>query len=159
MNDRKAIETPEYSPERADAILAYVNSLPELRAQVGQRAKAAFDSGVTAEVVNASYEYIDALQGILVRLSGFYARGSFDGDPQRFFSQMVASRFRWHRAHCEPAGPGTRGTVVNILCSRGVAADVEKMVEEMAQSLVGYDDRFDWRNWPARWRGEVSGGT
>jgi hypothetical protein len=156
---RAAAETLPYSEERADAILAYVNALPELRARLRHKAEAAWRSGVTADVVEASYEYVDALQGVLVTLAGFYARGSFDGDPQRFFSQMVASRFRWHRAHCEPAGPGTGGTIVNIVCSRGVVDDVEEMVEEVARSLVGYDDRFDWRNWPSRWQAEVSDGT
>ena len=36
---------------------------------------------------------------------------------------------------------------------------VEEMVEEVALSLVGYDDRFDWKNWPSRWRGKVPDGT
>ncbi len=153
---RGAIEKLPYSQERADAILAYVNGLPELRARLRHGAEAAWQSGVTADVVRASYEYIDGLQGILFTLAGFYARGSFEGDPQRFFAQMIASRFRWHREHSEPAGPGTGGTVVNIVCSRGVVDDVEEMVEEVALSLVGYDDRFDWRNWPSRWRAEVS---
>jgi len=102
-------------------------------------------------MVQGSYDCIDALQGVLVTLAGFYPRGSFGEDAQRFFSQMVASSFRWHRAHSEPHGPGTGGTIVNVICSGNVVDDVEKMVD-MARSLVGYDDRFDWRGWPSRWR-------
>ena len=94
----------------------------------------------------------DALQGLLVTLAGLYPRGSFGEDPHRLFSEVIASRFRWHRAHSEPDGPGTGGTIVNVVCSGNVVEDVEKMVENMAQSLVGYDDRFDWRAWPSRWR-------
>ncbi len=153
---RGAGEKLPYSKEHADTILTYVNALPALRVRLRRRAEAVWQSGSTADVVEASYDYIDALQEVLVTLAGFYAPGSFDGDPRRFFGQMISSRFRWHREHSEPSGPGTGGTIVNIVCSRGVVDDVEEMVEEVAQSLVGYDDRFDWRNWPSRWRAEVS---
>jgi len=132
--------------------LAHVESLPDLRAGLRKTAQAQWDSGVTATMVQASYDYIDALQGVLVTLAGFYPRGSFGDDPHRFFSQIVASRFLWHRAHSEPHGPGTGGTIVNVVCSGNVVDDVEKMVENMALSLVGYDDRFDWRGWPSLWR-------
>jgi hypothetical protein len=146
------VGTVPYSQDRADAILAYVQSLPELRSGLRKRAQAEWDTGVTAAMVEASYDYIDALQGVLVTLAGFYPRGSFGEDAHRFFSEMVASRFRWHRAHSEPHGPGTGGTIVNVTCSGNVVEDAEKMVEDMARSLVGYDDRFDWRGWPSRWR-------
>jgi hypothetical protein len=146
------IETLPYSEKRADAILAYVQSLPDLRAALRKKAQTGWDTGVTATMVQASYDYIDALQGVLVILAGFYPRGSFGDDAHRFFSQMGASRFRWHRAHSEPHGPGTGGTIVNVNCSAKVVGDVENMVEDMARSLVGYDDRFDWRGWPSRWR-------
>ena len=110
------------------------------------------DTGVTARVVQASYDHIDALQGVLVTMADFYPSGNFDGkDPHRFFSDQVSSRFSWHRSHAEPDGPGTGGTIVNILVVANVVSDVEKMVADMADSLVGYDDRFDWREWRKLW--------
>lgn len=148
---RDPVETVPHSQERADAILAYAESLPDLRARLRKTAKAQWDTGVTATMVQASYDYIDALQGVLVTLARFYARGSFGDDPRRFFSEIVASRFLWHRAHAEPYGSGTGGTIVNVLCGGNVTDDIEKMVENMVRSLVGYDDRFDWRGWPQRW--------
>ena len=148
----KPVQPIPYSEDRADAILEYVESLPEFRKKLRAKAKAGWDTEVTASVVEASYEYIDALQGILVLMAGFYPGGTFgEGDPHEFFSGLTASRFRWHWAHAEPDGPGTGGTIVNIVCSGNVVDDVEKMVQNMAESLVGYDDRFDWRGWPDRW--------
>ena len=149
---RGPVETVPYSQDRSDAILAYVESLPDARAELRRTAQAQWDTGVTATMVQASYDYIDALQGLLVTLAGFYPRGSFGDDSHRFFAEIVASRFLWHRAHAEPHGPGTGGTIVNVICSGNVVDDVEKMVENMAVSLVEYDDRFDWRGWPLRWR-------
>jgi len=146
------IETIPYSEERSDAILEYVNSLPSLRKELLGRGQKEWDSGVTARMVNASYQYVDALQGVIVTLAGFYPRGNFGGDePHRFFSELIASRYAWHRAHAEPDGPGTGGTIVNVTTSGNVVSDVEKMIEDMAQSLVGYDDRFNWRDWPKLW--------
>lgn len=148
------IGTIEHSEERVDAILEYVNSLPEYRTKLRARLDPELDSGVTARMVQASYDYIDSLRGILVTMAGFYPEGNFDGvDPHRYFSEQVAARFSWHRSHAEPHGPGTGGTIVSVQVVGNVASDVERMVNDMAQSLVGYDDRFDWRNWPSLWNG------
>jgi hypothetical protein len=29
------------------------------------------------------------------------------------------------------------------------------MIADMAQSLVGYDDQFNWREWPKLWNEEA----
>jgi hypothetical protein len=141
-----------YSEDRTDAILAYVLSLPDLRSGLRKKAQAGRDTGVTATMVQASYDHIDALQGVLVTLAGFYPRGSFGEDPHRFLSQVIASRFSWHRAHSEPHGIGTGGTFVNVICSGNVMGDVARMVEDMVHSLVGYDERLPWMAWVSRWR-------
>lgn len=140
-----------YSEDRADAILQYVNDLPKLREELRRRAQQGWDTGVTATMVTATYDYIDALQGILVHMASFYPGGYFDSNPERFFATLIAASFRWHREHAEPHGPGTGGTIVSVTCGDNVMEDVEKMIKDMAESLVGYDDRFDWRGWPARW--------
>jgi hypothetical protein len=130
----------------------YINSLPSLRAELLARAQPEWDTGITSRMVQASYDYIDALAAILVNLAGYYPEGHFwEKDPHEFFSEQIASRFAWHRAHAEPRGPGTGGTIVNVVCCGNVQADVAKMVEDMALSIVGYDEKFDWKQWPQRW--------
>jgi hypothetical protein len=104
-----AVETLKYSEERAVMIRVYLETLPQRRAELKRRVEAEWDSGVTARVVQGSYDYVDGLEGILVALAGFYPNGSFDGDPRRFFADAVAQTFKWHRAHIEPFGPGTGG--------------------------------------------------
>ncbi len=135
-----------------EAPLAYINSLPTFRAELRKHAQPEWDSGVTMRMVIASHEYIDALQGILVNLAQYYSPQQFGGkSPQEFFAEAIASRFSWHRTHAEPDGPGTGGTIVNVVCAGNVMADVERMVEEFAMSLAGYNDSFDWKRWPERW--------
>jgi len=139
-------------PDPTHEALEYINSLPERKKELLQRAQPEWDSGVTARMVQASYDYIDALAGILVTLADYYPDGHFgDTQPREFFSQQIAARFAWHRAHAEPDGSGTGGTIVNVICCGNVQADVEKMVEDMVMSIVGFDDEFDWRRWPSRW--------
>lgn len=156
LDDNEPVFTEEipYSEERADKILEYVNTLPDLRREIEAKAQPEWDSGVTARMVNASYGYIDALEGILVAMAGFYPKGSFGDNPHSFFSEQISLRFKWHRSYAEPNGTATGGTIVNITVGSAVMEDAAKMVEDMAMALVGYDDRFDWRSWPDKWRGK-----
>ena len=154
MAKQKSADEEEFSREPP---LSYINSLPAFKAELLKHAQPEWDSGVTARMVQASYDYIDALQGILVTLARYYSSKQFDGkSPQEFFSEVIASRFAWHRTHSEPHGPGTGGTIINVICSGNVMADGERMVEDMVMSLVGYNDEFDWKGWPLRWRREIS---
>ena len=93
------------------------------------------------------------MKAILVQLASLYLDSSFEGrGPSQFVTESVSERFAWHRSISEPEGPGTGGTIVNITIGGRVRADVDRMVEEMAMEVVGYDDRFNWRRWKANWR-------
>lgn len=128
--------------------IGYINSLPTFRLALQQQAQPKCDTGIISEMVQANYDYIDSLTGILVMLANYYSPKQFgDQSPQEFFSEIIASRFRWHYAVIEPHGPATGGTIVRILCSSSVASDVERMIEDMVDALVGWDDDFDWDNW------------
>ena len=134
--------------------LDYINALPEFNAALLKQAQPKWDTGVTSTIVQANYDYIDSLTGILVTLAKYISPKQFEGkNPHEYFSEIIASRFRWHRTINEPSGPGTGGTIVNILVGNGVMGDVQNMVEDLVMGLVGYDDTFDWKNWPRRWQG------
>lgn len=140
-----------------DPPLAYINSLPAFREELLRHAQPEWDSGVTSRMVEASYAYIDAMQSVLVTLTNYYSHKQFgDKTPERFISDAIASRFEWHHAHSEPHGPGTGGTIVRVLVSGGVMSDVDRMVEDVVMSLVGYDDQFRWEEWSSRWNPERS---
>ena len=104
-------------------------------------------------MVQAYHDYIDSITGILVTLSNYYSTKQFGNhSPQEYFSEIISSRFRWHRTIAEPHGPGTGGTIVSLIVGGNVMADLEKMVEDMVCALIGYDDSFDWCSWVKRWR-------
>ena len=150
-----AIQTPIQHTGLKEPPLDYVNSLPDFKAALLRQAQPKWDTGVTATMVQTNYDYIDSLTGILVTLASNYSPRQFGNQTaQEYFSDVIASRFQWHRTIAEPHGPGTGGTIVNVTCGGGVIKDVENMIEDMVIALVGYDDEFDWKNWPKRWRGE-----
>lgn len=147
------VETKSYSEIKDPQMIAFIKSLPSLRRDLENQAQPELDTGVTSRMVNASYKYIDSMQGILVALAEFYAKGTFGDNIQDFFSEQISLRFSWHRSHIEPHGPGTGGTIVNTMICGSVRDDTEKMVEDMVMSLAGLGDILNWRDWQAQWRG------
>ena len=142
--------------ELKDPPMDYINYLPEFKKALLLKAQPLWNTGVTTQMVQASYDYIDSLEGVLVILAEYYSKEQFkDILPKEYFSEVIASRFLWHRRIAEPEGPGTGGTIVNIRCSSAVVSDVEKMVEDLVMALVGDDDSFDWKGWPKRWYGDL----
>ena len=143
--------------ELKDPPADYINALPEFKSALLDQAQPKLNSGVTTTMtmVRAIHDYIDSITGILVTLSKYYSPEQFgDLPPQEYFSELISSRFRWHRTIAEPYGPGTGGTIVSITVGSGVKTDVEQMVEDMVLNLVGYDSSFDWHEWRKRWRRE-----
>jgi len=141
--------------ELKEPVSKYINSLPDFKAALLRQAQPKRGTGVTATIVQVNYDYIDSLTGILGALASYYSSKQFGNQaPQEYFSDVIASRFQWHRTIAEPYGPGTGGTIVNVNCSASVIKDVENMVEDMVRTLAGYNDEFDWENWSKRWGGE-----
>jgi hypothetical protein len=136
----------------SDSLFSYLDSIPEIKKELLAAAQPEWDTGVTARMNQATYNYIDGLQGILVGLSAYYASECFEGDdPHNFFSEVISSRFRWHRAHSEPAGPGSGGTIVGTMCGGSVRKDVEDMVVDLVLSLIGYSGEYSCKHWRRRW--------
>jgi hypothetical protein len=146
----KLAAAPEIPPRTG--LVEYIRTLPELRRLAYQAARPGWDTGVTAEMVNASYAVIDSLVGALVALARYYPWGHFDRqDPRDYFSELVATRFRWHRYHNSPAGQYS-GTIVGPLAASDVLRDIEQMIEDTVSSLTCYDEEFSYKSWLEEWR-------
>lgn len=149
----KVTEMPIKHTEFKEPLLKYINSLPYFLAALLRQAQPRWGTGVTATMVQANYDCIDSLKGVLVTLASYYSPKPFGNQtPQEYFSDVIASRFQWYRTILEPHGPG--GTIVNVICSGSVLEDTENMIEDMVRALAGHDNEFDWENWLKRWRGE-----
>ena len=135
-------------------LLAFINTLPQLKATLSAQKQPKLDTGVNSTMVTASYDYIDSIVAILIALSSYYSEDSFGNQsPEEYFSEIISSRFQWHRSIAEPGGSRTGGTMVKLIIVCNVEVDVETMVEDMVHALVGWEDSFDFGSWRRRWHG------
>ena len=138
----------------------YVGSLPELRRRALATAKPSWQAGSTADMVEAAYRVIDVLEEVLTSLAMYYPPGHFHpGNPRDYITQVISDRFRWQRLRHQPNGEGKDGTIVYPMIAGSVMTDLERMVEQMVQSLLldwSGESEFQEREWLAEWRGERS---
>ena len=141
-------------PRHSTACGNFVNTLPDQRRAAYGEAQKGWDSGITSNMMNASYSLIHNLQGYLVGLASFYPRGHFGpSGADEYFHEITRSRFDWHRKHLEADGPGSGGTIIGPIASGNVIDDLENMVIEMVRSLTQHDNDFNLTGWLARWNG------
>ncbi len=160
-----ALAAPAAQTNRAPVsklpIHEYVVTLPRLRRRAYEAARHRWDTGVTSEIVEACHGVIAVLEDILAALAVYFPKGHFDAkNPRDYISELLATRFRWHRSHFEPRGHGKSGTIVNVLVAQAVLADAESMVEEMVFSLTSElegADAFQFEGWKADWRNPDAG--
>lgn len=107
------------------------------------------------QMVSAGYAAIEFLKSAWLRLANFYPPECFDEmAADRYLSEFLGLRARWHRRLYEPRGPATGGTIVRVLVVGGLFHDIETLIEDTAESLFkGYslwDIASQWRNdWSA----------
>jgi hypothetical protein len=135
-------------------VLAFLNALPGIRRAAVAAARPLWDTGITSEMCQGSYNAIDILESAWLRLANFYPPDHFGGRAaSHFFSELIARRFEWHRKICEPRGPGTSGTIVHVTSGgavlNDVAAAIAETVEGLFIGLVLYE--FDIKAWRQDW--------
>lgn len=135
-----------------EALVAYASSLPGILAKGYATARPRWDSGVTAEMVQATYDLIDLVVQMLVHIASWFPPNHFDGKPPaEYFSRYVSTRFAWHRALAESGGVGTGGTIVGPTATASVLGDVERAVDEMVTALLWGREGFGLNAWRRAW--------
>lgn len=154
-----AVVVPSTEPEAEalmipadEALVTYATSLPSVLASGYSTAQSRWDTGITVEMVEGTYELIDLVVQMLGHLASWFPENHFGGQPApEYFSQYVATRFAWHRALAEPDGVGTGGTIVGPVASAAVLGDVQKAVDEVVSSLLWEREGFSLKAWRSEW--------
>lgn len=129
-------------------------SLPELKAIALRIAQPGWDTGITMEMLKATYDVVDFYEIIWIKLAEFYPVKHFGkGGAAAHVKSYIRERYKFHWAKHEPSGPGTGGTIVGVLTGRDVIQDLDRLIVETATAIVGYRDDFDFKVWHARWEG------
>jgi len=135
------------------ALLAYVETLPNILKYAYDKARPMWDSGITADMNQGAYDVIDVLIHILIHLSSWLPQNHFDGmSAEEHFRNYIQSRYAWHRALAEPDGIGSGGTIVGTLVAGGVLADLENAVSELVYALTIESEDFEFDKWQRAWK-------
>jgi len=130
----------------------YINSLPTFKKALLNQAQPNWDRQETPVMLQQSYDYIDALKGILVVLARYCSPKTFvNKKPQEYFSELISSRFKWHKITIDPLGTDKDDQRIDIICSAHVMADVEIMIESMVLGIAVADSEFNADSWSAEW--------
>lgn len=136
--------------------LHFIKGLPSLRHAAHESAQELWDSGMTANMRQGSYDYIDFLQDTWVKLAEFYPPLHFGGlEPREYITKYTQGRFSHHRANLEPDGPGSGGTIVGVMAGGHVIHDLEEMIDDTVCTLSLNSESFDYQEWKNRWKGKA----
>jgi hypothetical protein len=132
---------------------ALIASLPAIRKETLTSARNHWSGYTTADAINLMAEYIEGLKGILMALAVFYPANHFGDRPAaQYFDEQLSARAWWHRAHMEPDGPGSGGTMIGPMVAARMAADLSQMVVDIVTSLdIDPGRQSEFENWKASW--------
>lgn len=130
----------------------FIKSLPKMKAVVFENAQEGWDTGVTADMRQASYDVIDFLEYAWLRLAAFYPENHWaEQNAESYIRNYIKNRFTFHWSKHEPDGPGTGGTIVGILTGSDVMSDMESLIDDTVLALFMYNDEFDYDSWKKEW--------
>lgn len=136
-----------------DKLTNYIRTLSAIRRDAYNRARPLWDTGVTPKQKQGCYDVSDVLEQILTTLASWYPQYHFDGrEPQDYINAMTASRFTWHKAHLEPNGMGTGGTMIGPMVAGCVMNDLEEMIVDTVSSLSMHLGYLDYDQWHLDWQ-------
>lgn len=131
----------------------FIESLPEVKAIIYRDSQKDWDSGVTQDMIHASYELIDFLKASWVRLAEFYPPDHFDGKtPREHIGEYLQNRFSYHRNKYDLGEPSGPETMFNVMTGGCVIKDLEDMVSDTVAAISLYNDKFDYPAWKERWQ-------
>ncbi len=154
--DKASSESPadEFTRRYADepSHIRFIQVLPKLKRVVYENAHEGWDTGVTSEMRQASYDVIDFLEYSWIRLAEFYPAGHFGlRGPRAYIRKFIRDRFQFHWSKHEPDGPGTGGTIVGVLVGGDVIDDLEKMISDTVRALFARQEDFNFEQWREEW--------
>ncbi len=111
------------------------------------------NSGTTSEMIQSNYEMIDFYEKVLIELSTFYPKNHFNNvNPIEYFSEVISSKFIWHRAVVNPKPDEAEGNISQVLIGAGVMVELKEMVIEMVRALELPYNLTNTESWTTKWR-------
>lgn len=118
-------------------------------------AQTKWDTGVTMVMNQGNSDMVDFYEEVLIELSTFYPKGHFNNQtPKNYFSELISSKYLWHKLVLEPQGIGTGGTIVSTMTGSNVMTDLKEMIIDMVNALLWpyeIQEQIDFDKWREDW--------
>ncbi len=138
-----------------ELLIDYLNKILIVHKAQYMIAQTKWDSGVTTEMNQGNSDMVDFYEEVLVELSTFYPKGHFNNKPpQKYFSELISSKFHWQWFILEPGGTGTGGRMVSTMAGGSVMEELKQMVIEIVDSLsITYpiEEKINLDKWKNNW--------
>ena len=149
-------EQNDYEDSAGNKIIkSYLNNILIIHKAQLIIAQTKWDTGITSKMNQGSYDMVAFYEEVLVELSTFYPENHFNKkNPKEYFSELISSRFSWHRLVLEPKGIGNGGTMVSTITGGRVMDDLKQMIVEIVNSLMDeliFLGKFDIQKWESKW--------
>ncbi|PTY38430.1 hypothetical protein BGP77_12015 [Saccharospirillum sp. MSK14-1] len=134
----------------------FIKALPVMRKAVMENAREGWDTGITTDMRQASYDVIDFLEYAWLVIARFYPDKHWaNQDAESYIRQYITDRFTFHWSKHEPNGPGSGGTIVGVQAGGDVISDLENLITDTVSALSIQGD-FDFLAWKDEWLNKSS---
>lgn len=126
----------------------------ELPGRVEAASKASmegWDSGVTAEMVQATSKYNDALEAMILDLNRTYYAEPAGQESIDEYVAALARVGQFERAAANPRNEA-QGTIVSVDAGMALSEALEKTIEKMVEALIGEDTQYSLADWQKQWK-------
>lgn len=144
-------EIYDVSTHETTKLKSYIFKITEIKNVILKYAQEEWNKGATNIVCQATYGVIDFYEEILNELATFYPFNHFGKDPKKYFNELIATRYQWHRLKAETFGAGKSGTMLRIFTASAVMGDVNTMIKDIVFYLTKFKFDLDYKRWEAEW--------
>jgi hypothetical protein len=132
-----------------------IEALPKRITAVRAKAQKGWDSGVTSEMRKASYDYANALKGMIAELGKtYYPEGYLTKEKLEEYVTAVYAVARFEQ-DVENVSGEAQGTIAPLEVQDNVCTELATMVATMVEAVAGENEKFDLKQWKKKWEKAV----
>jgi hypothetical protein len=135
-----------------DKDLKLIKQLPQRLTEARVKAHKGWDTGVTATMKNASYQYNEVLAAMISDLiKTYYPK---DQIPQENITDYLKALYTIHHFKQDTGNPSgeSQGTMAGLEVISEVSTELEQTVADMVGAIVSEETDFDLKGWQKKWK-------
>lgn len=131
--------------------------LPARAEAARKTAKEGWDSGVTADMVEATVQYNEALKSMILDLNKTYYVEPAGAEEIGAYVSALGTVDQFERAASNPRNQAS-GTIVSVEAGAQISDALEKTISQMVFALIGEDKHYSFADWKKQWQAAIKPG-